>query len=132
MRDGDKQTAPRPAISGKGMVSTNSRMATEVGARVLGLGGNAVDAIVAVAFSAAVVFPTAGNIGGGGFAIYRDRDGEAWALDFRETAPLAAVPDMFLDPVTGKPTEASLVGATAAAVPGAGLWALHKRLGPYP
>ena len=116
------------------MVSTDARLATDVGARVLASGGNAVDAVVAVAFAAAVVFPTAGNIGGGGFMVYRDASGSAWALDFREMAPAAASRDMYLDPETKAPTDKSITGALAAGVPGsvAGLWAAHQRFGTKP
>ena len=113
------------------MVSTDARLATDVGAKILASGGNAIDAVVAVAFAAAVVYPTAGNIGGGGFMVYRDAAGSTWALDFRETAPAAASRDMYLDPMTKAPTDASVTGALAAATPGsvAGLWMAHERFG---
>jgi gamma-glutamyltranspeptidase/glutathione hydrolase len=85
---------------------------------------------VATAFALAVVFPTAGNLGGGGFAVVRSGD-QSFALDFRETAPLSATRDMFLDKKTGKPTAASSEGATSAGVPGsvAGLHALYTKAG---
>lgn len=116
------------------MVSTDARLATEVGAKVLAEGGNAVDAAVAVGFALAVVFPEAGNIGGGGFLVHRAPDGTDYALDFRETAPAASTRDMYLDPDTGKPTDKSRVTALAAGVPGtvAGLWAAHQKLGSRP
>ncbi|MFK8163458.1 MAG: gamma-glutamyltransferase, partial [Lewinella sp.] len=71
--------------------------ATEVGLEVLRNGGNAIDAAVAMQFAMAVVYPRAGNIGGGGFLVYRDKDGNAEALDYRERAPAAASRDMYLD-----------------------------------
>jgi gamma-glutamyltranspeptidase/glutathione hydrolase len=79
-----------------------------------------------------VVYPQAGNLGGGGFLVARLRD-QTWALDFRETAPVAASRDMFLD-AEGNVTNKSLVGRLAAGVPGsvAGLWAAHQKLGLKP
>jgi gamma-glutamyltranspeptidase/glutathione hydrolase len=115
------------------MVVSEAEQASKVGKDILAAGGNAVDAAVATAFALAVVHPTAGNIGGGGFAVIRVAPGKALALDFRETAPAAATADMYLDK-DGKPTKASLVGHKASGVPGsvAGLWALHQKLGKKP
>ena len=122
-----------PVRATHAMVVSDNPSSSEVGAAMLRRGGNAVDAIVAVAFAQAVVNPAAGNIGGGGFLVYRQRDGEVFALDFREAAPLAATRDMYVDS-TGKVTDASLVGARAGGVPGsvAGLWAMHQRFGALP
>jgi gamma-glutamyltranspeptidase/glutathione hydrolase len=80
-----------------------------------------------------VTHPSAGNIAGGGFAVVRTGAGKAVALDFREVAPAAATPDMYLDK-DGKPTDGSLHGDRAVGVPGsvAGLWALHEKLGKKP
>jgi gamma-glutamyltranspeptidase / glutathione hydrolase len=116
--------------SSNGMVASDSRLAAEVGARVLANGGNAIDAAVATAFALAVVYPEAGNIGGGGFLVARMADGTTAALDFREKAPLAATRDMFLD-TRGNVTDKSLIGHLASGVPGsvAGLWAAHQRFG---
>jgi gamma-glutamyltranspeptidase / glutathione hydrolase len=113
-----------------GMVATTDRVASEVGAEILRRGGNAVDAAIAVYFALAVVNPEAGNIGGGGFLVARMADGTTAALDFRETAPLAATRDMFLD-ASGQVTDRSLVGHQAAGVPGsvAGMRAAHERFG---
>ncbi len=100
---------------------------------VLERGGNAIDAAVAASFTLAVTYPEAGNLGGGGFMLIRADQSNAF-LDYREVAPLAATPDMFLDeggePVAG----ASLVGHLAAGVPGtvAGLWEAHERYGTLP
>ena len=81
----------------RGMVVSQSALASEVGARALQDGGTAVDAAVATAFALAVTHPAAGNIGGGGFLLLRTADGQAQAYDFREKAPAAATPTMFLD-----------------------------------
>ncbi|HEY0479422.1 MAG TPA: gamma-glutamyltransferase [Kofleriaceae bacterium] len=115
------------------MAVSESRHASQVGHDVLASGGNAVDAAVAVAFALAVTHPTAGNLAGGGFAVVRTGPGKATALDFREVAPAAARPDMYLDK-DGKPTDASLHGDLAVGVPGsvAGLWELHRKLGKKP
>jgi gamma-glutamyltranspeptidase / glutathione hydrolase len=118
-----------PVTAPDGMVATDAALATRVGADILASGGNAVDAAVAVALALAVVFPTAGNIGGGGFLVARV-DGKSFALDFRETAPASATRDMFLG-ADGKPTRDSREGARSAGVPGsvAGLWEAWKTLG---
>jgi gamma-glutamyltranspeptidase/glutathione hydrolase len=116
-----------------GMVTTTDRIASEVGAEVLRLGGNAVDATVATHFALAVVNPEAGNIGGGGFMVLRTADGQTATLDFREKAPLAATRDMYLD-ARGELTDRSRIGHLAAGVPGsvAGMWEAHQRFGSLP
>lgn len=113
----------------KGMVVSDNAIASNVGRDILASGGNAADAAVAVAFALAVAYPTAGNIGGGGFAVTRIR-GEVRALDFRETAPASATRDMYLSP-DGKPKPDAREGIKSAGVPGsvAGLWELHRTLG---
>jgi len=121
------------AVGSGGAVAAGDPRATETGLAILRAGGNAVDAAVATALALAVVYPEAGNLGGGGFAVVRMGVDFA-ALDFRETAPAAARHDMYLDG-QGKPVEnASLVGPLAAGVPGspAGLYALHQRYGRLP
>ena len=114
------------------MVVSASPYATEAGLTVLRNGGNAVDAAVTVAFTLAVTYPTAGNIGGGGFLVARI-DGKNVALDFREKAPGGASRDMYLDG-TGSVTDRSLTGALAAGVPGsvAGLFEAHRKYGSRP
>ncbi len=114
----------------QGMVSTTDVRATRVGIEVLQQGGNAIDAAIAVGFALAVVHPSAGNIGGGGFAVVRMADGETATLDFREKAPLMLTPDEYQDD-EGKPTDKSRVGHLAVGVPGtvAGLAELHERYG---
>jgi gamma-glutamyltranspeptidase/glutathione hydrolase len=126
---GDPGTARAP----RAMVVTDAPLATAVGVDVLRAGGNAVDAAVATAFALAVVYPEAGNIGGGGFMVAYFADGRTAALDFRERAPLAATRDMYLDE-RGEPTDRSITGHLAAGVPGAvaGLWAAHQRFGTKP
>lgn len=100
---------------------------------ILRAGGNAVDAAVATGFSLAVTFFDAGNIGGGGFMLIH-MDGETSFLDYRETAPMAAHKDMYLDENGDVIDKASLIGGQAAGVPGtvAGLWEAHKRYGRLP
>ncbi len=112
-----------------GMVVTDAALATRVGLDVLKAGGNAVDAAVATAFALAVVYPGAGNLGGGGFMVARV-EGVPHTLDFREKAPLAASHDMY----KGKPSETggdSRLGHLSAGVPGsvAGLWEAFVKLG---
>jgi gamma-glutamyltranspeptidase/glutathione hydrolase len=111
-------------------VASGHRQATAAGLAALRQGGNAVDAAVATALALAVVYPEAGNLGGGGFAVVR-LGGKLAALDFRETAPAAARRDMYLDSRQRPIPEASKVGPLAAGVPGspAGLWELHRALG---
>jgi len=111
------------------MVVTDNALGTRVGRDVLAAGGNAVDAAVATAFALAVAFPTAGNIGGGGFAVARMK-GLPYALDFRETAPASASHNMYVDPAGGSVASAR-EGILSVGVPGsvAGLWQLHQRLG---
>ena len=105
--------------------------ATAVGVEILKKGGSAIDATVAVKFALAVVYPVAGNIGGGGFLIYRSAKGELNSMDFREKAPGLAQKDMFLD-VNGDPiSDKSKEGHLAAGVPGtvAGMVEFHKKYG---
>ncbi|MEX0908477.1 MAG: gamma-glutamyltransferase [Gemmatimonadaceae bacterium] len=121
-----------PARGQNGMVASNDSLATAVGVEVLGRGGNAVDAAVAVAFALAVTHPEAGNIGGGGFMLVRLADGTTAALDFRERAPAAATRDMFSRP--GAPPGASTRTHLASGVPGsvAGMLAALERFGTLP
>jgi gamma-glutamyltranspeptidase/glutathione hydrolase len=114
-----------------GMVVSASEIASQVGVDILKKGGNAVDAAVAVQFALAVVYPNAGNLGGGGFMVYRSAKGETSTLDFREKAAAAANRDMYLD-ASGNPiVEKSLYGQLAAGVPGsvAGMEEAHQQYG---
>src|SRR5437773_7567311 len=89
-------TGAQPIRARQGMVVSQNFMASQVGIEVLWAGGNAVDAAVATAFTLAVTHPAAGNIGGGGFLLYRPASGDPVAYDFRETAPAGSSPTMFL------------------------------------
>lgn len=115
----------------KGAVVSAHPEATRVGVEILKKGGNAADAAVAVQFALAVTYPNAGNIGGGGFAVYRSNKGEINSLDFREKAPAAAFKDMYLDEKGNPITDKSLYGHLASGVPGsvAGMVELHKKYG---
>jgi gamma-glutamyltranspeptidase/glutathione hydrolase len=103
---------------GDGMVVSDSRLASEAGAAVIERGGNAVDAAVTAAFALTVTYPWAGNLAGGGFAVLCPADGAVTSLDFRETAPAAARPDMFLDARGEIVPGLSLNSHLAAGVPG--------------
>src|SRR6201986_1817129 len=108
----------RPVPAEKGMVVSAQRLATDVGVDVLKRGGNAIDAAVAVGYALAVVYPAAGNLGGGGFMTIQFADGRKTFLDFREKAPRAARRDMFLDKDGHVVKSLSTVGWLAVGVPG--------------
>ncbi len=110
--------SPAPVEAEHGMVVTAQHLATDVGVDVLKSGGNAVDAAVAVGYALAVVYPTAGNLGGGGFMTIRMKDGKTTFLDFRERAPLAATKTMYLDAKGDIVPRASLDGYLAVGTPG--------------
>src|SRR5690606_6351414 len=114
-------------------VAMPDRYAAEVSEAILKAGGNAVDAAIAAGFTLAVTYPEAGNIGGGGFMLVHMK-GESTFLDYRETAPLAADRDMYLDENGDVIPGASLIGHKAVGVPGtvAGFWAAHQRYGTLP
>jgi gamma-glutamyltranspeptidase/glutathione hydrolase len=101
-----------------GMVVSAQRQASAAGLEILKSGGNAIDAAVAVGYALAVVDPCCGNIGGGGFMLIHRAAGNDAFVNFRETAPQAATPDMYLDPAGNPIREASLYGYRAVAVPG--------------
>jgi gamma-glutamyltranspeptidase/glutathione hydrolase len=114
------------------MVVSMSRDASEAGVEILKDGGNAVDAAVATGFALAVTYPSAGNIGGGGFMVIRMADGRTASLDYREVAPLAATHDMFVE--NGMLTDKSKVGYLASGVPGsvAGMAEALRKYGTMP
>jgi len=116
-----------------GAVAAPNAYGAEVAAQVLKKGGNAVDAAVATAFTLAVTYPEAGNIGGGGFMTVF-MDGKPYFIDYRETAPKAASRGMYLDEKGEVIENLSMVGAKAAGVPGTvlGLWEAHQRFGKLP
>ncbi len=101
-----------------GMVSSQQWIASQVGADVLSSGGNAVDAAIATGFALAVTHPTAGNIGGGGFMVIRFPNGQSTAIDFREKAPLASHPEMWLDESGEYSSEVHHRSYKAVGVPG--------------
>ena len=107
-----------PVGAENGMVVTAQHLATEVGVDVLKKGGNAVDAAVAVGYALAVVYPAAGNLGGGGFMTLQLADGRKTFLDFREKAPLAATATMYLDAAGDVIKGSTVTGHLAVAVPG--------------
>lgn len=123
--------AAKPVRAKHAVVASVSEIASRVGADVMKKGGNAIDATVAVAFALQVVWPEAGNIGGGGFMLVRTPDGKTEVLDYRERAPIAATRDMYLDEEGNVVPRLSTVGAKAVGVPGtvAGLVAAHKKWG---
>jgi gamma-glutamyltranspeptidase/glutathione hydrolase len=113
------------------MVVSASAIASEIGNQVLRAGGNAVDAAIATGFALAVTYPTAGNIGGGGFMVIRFPDGRATAIDFREKAPLKAHPNMFLDSAGEYSSAIHHNSHIAVGVPGtvAGFALAHEKYG---
>lgn len=125
--------AKKASVYGKnGMVAATHPVASQVGVDILKMGGNAIDAAIATQFALAVVHPAAGNIGGGGFLVYRDKKGKSYTLDYREKAPENANRDMYLDEKGDvKAGQPSWYGHTASGTPGAvdGLEQAHKRFG---
>src|SRR5262245_19309211 len=121
------------AASGAEVVASDAPLASQAGVELLAAGGNAVDAAVATGFALAVVYPEAGNLGGGGFTVVRMADGRVAAIDYREVAPLAATRDMFLDD-SGRVTRKSVVSPLASGVPGsvAGMVETQRRFGRLP
>jgi gamma-glutamyltranspeptidase / glutathione hydrolase len=120
-----------PTRAEHAMVVTVQHNASDAGIEILKAGGNAIDAAVAVGFTLAVVYPFAGNLGGGGFMLIRDKHGKAHFLDYREKAPAAASRDMYLDAEGNIIPRVSLVGYKASGVPGsvAGLTYAQKHFG---
>src|SRR5664279_6036632 len=107
-----------PVAAEHGMVVTAQHLATEVGVDVLKRGGNAIDAAVAVGYTLAVVYPAAGNLGGGGFMTVQLADGRKTFFDFREKAPLAATANMYLDAAGNVVKDSTTTGHLAVGVPG--------------
>jgi gamma-glutamyltranspeptidase/glutathione hydrolase len=123
-----------PEHAPKAMVATVHPEASRVGADIMRKGGNAVDSAVAIGFALAVVHPAAGNLGGGGFMLYRTAKGEVHFLDYREKAPAAATANMYLDAQGNVIPDASTIGYKASGVPGsvAGLVYAQKHWGKLP
>jgi gamma-glutamyltranspeptidase/glutathione hydrolase len=132
-RTWDYGPGSRAKFAPHAMVASNDALAAGVGAAIMKQGGNAVDAAVATGFALAVTFPEAGNLGGGGYMVIRMADGRVAALDYRETAPLAATRDMYVG-ANGKLTGESVIGPRASGVPGAvaGMLEAHRKYGVLP
>ena len=125
------KTDEKGILGKNGMVVTAHPLASKIGLEILKKGGNAFDAAIAVKFALAVVYPRAGNIGGGGFAILRFKNGESTALDFRETAPLSSTKDMYLDKDGNALSTLSQEGHLSVGVPAtvAGMVELFEKQG---
>ena len=129
-----KDEKTRGFIANKAMVVSARVEASQIGSDILKKGGNAYDAMVATHLALAVVYPIAGNIGGGGFMVYRNHDGTTGALDFREKAPLTASRDMYLDAAGNVIPGKSNFGIHSVGVPGsiAGIFEVYNTLGSLP
>ncbi|MCQ0112717.1 gamma-glutamyltransferase [Zhouia amylolytica] len=121
-------------VTEKAMVVSARVEASEIGKEILAKGGNAFDAMAATGLALAVAYPYAGNIGGGGFMVYRLNNGEVGSLDYREKAPKLAHRDMYLDSLGNVIPDMSWYGATSTGVPGsiAGIFESHRRFGKLP
>tara|TARA_R110002051_G_scaffold105783_6_gene178866 strand:- start:1744 stop:3429 length:1686 start_codon:yes stop_codon:yes gene_type:complete len=127
-----KQPAkPTGLVTNMAMVVSAREEASKIGVSILEKGGNAFDAMVATELALVVTYPFAGNLGGGGFMVYRKNNGDVGALDYREKAPLTAHKNMYLDSLGNVIPEMSTKGATAIGVPGtvAGVIEVHEKFG---
>ncbi|NHM07705.1 gamma-glutamyltransferase [Flavobacterium sp. CYK-4] len=126
--------AQKGLIASEAMVVSAREEASAIGVEILKKGGNAFDAMVATQLALAVAYPYAGNIGGGGFMVYRKANGETGTLDFREKAPLKSNKEMYLDQNKEVIPKLSTDGALAVGVPGsiAGIYAVHQKFGKLP
>ncbi len=125
---------PTGLVTENAMVVSAREEASQIGAAILKKGGNAFDAMVATEMALVVAYPFAGNLGGGGFMVYRKADGDVGALDYREKAPKTASKDMYLDSLGNVVPGMSTIGATAVGVPGtvAGIIEVHEKFGSLP
>ncbi|WP_411768754.1 gamma-glutamyltransferase [Winogradskyella sp. A3E31] len=128
------QTSKRGLITKKAMVVSAREEASIIGSDIMKKGGNAFDAMMATEMALAVAYPYAGNLGGGGFMVYRLADGSTGGLDYREKAPKAATKNMYLDTNAEVIPNRSTVGPLAVGIPGtvAGIFKAHKRFGKLP
>ena len=130
----EQTTIPTGLVTEKAMVVSAREEASQIGVEIMKQGGNAFDAMIATELALAVAYPYAGNIGGGGFMVYRKFSGETGSLDYREKAPMAATSNLFLDEngnvINGMSTES----AKSVGVPGtiAGVFAVHEKFGTLP
>src|ERR1700712_2154255 len=113
-----KSAIQKTITCSNGAVVSAHSLASKAGVSVLKKGGNAIDAAIATQLALAVVYPGAGNIGGGGFMIARLQDGKTFTYDYRETAPAKASRDMYLDEKGNAQTNLSQFGHLASGVPG--------------
>ena len=130
-----KQPAtPTGLVTKNAMVVSAREEASKIGTDILLKGGNAFDAMVGTELALAVAYPFAGNLGGGGFMVYRQNDGNVGALDYREKAPMAAYKDMYLDSLGNVIPGKSTLGASGTGVPGtiAGIFEVHNKFGSLP
>jgi gamma-glutamyltranspeptidase/glutathione hydrolase len=125
---------PTGLVTDEAMVVSAREEASKIGVEIMKKGGNAFDAMVATEMALVVAYPFAGNLGGGGFMVYRKADGNVGGLDYREKAPLAGHKDMYLDSLGNVIPNKSTLGATAVGVPGtvAGIIEVHKKFGSLP
>jgi gamma-glutamyltranspeptidase/glutathione hydrolase len=133
-KSNEKVVEPTGLVTSKAMVVSAREEASTIGVEILKKGGNAFDAMVATELALAVSHPQAGNIGGGGFMVYRKSNGETGALDYREKAPQAATKDMFLDQNGNVIEDKSTATALASGIPGtiAGVFEVHRKFGSLP
>ena len=129
-----KPAEPTGLVTESAMVVSAREEASAIGADILERGGNAFDAMIGTELALAVAYPFAGNLGGGGFMVYRKSNGDIGALDYREKAPMTAHKDMYLDSTGMVIPGLSTKGATGVAVPGtvAGIFAVHQQFGTMP
>ena len=131
-----KQTEVYPSgvVAQKAMVVSAREEVSQIGREIMQRGGNAFDAMIATEMALAVAYPYAGSLAGGGFMVYRTKDGKTGALDYREKAPFAAKQNMYLDARGNVIPDKSTVGGLAVAVPGtiAGMFEVHKKFGSLP
>lgn len=135
-----KTPAPPEAVNVRGVTAEHAMVvsareeASKIGTEIMKAGGNAFDAMVATEMALAVTYPVAGNLGGGGFMVYRLANGETGAIDYREKAPLTASKNMYLDENGNVIEGKSRLGALAVGVPGtiAGIFAIHEKFGSMP
>lgn len=129
-----KVETKQAVIADSAMVVSARAEASRIGSEILKMGGNAFDAMIATNMALALTYPNAGNLGGGGFMVYRTQHGEIGSLDYREKAPMAATKNMYLDKEGNVIPNKSSIGAMSVAVPGtvAGMFATHEKFGSLP
>ncbi len=128
------ETPPSGLVTKNAMVVSARQEASAIGSAILAKGGNAFDAMVATELALAVAYPFAGNLGGGGFMVYRKANGDVGSIDYREKAPASAHRDLYLDETGNVIPGMSTLGATAVGVPGtiAGITEVHAKMGSLP